>query len=274
MFLIAALNDLDIKMCDIGNAYLNAETRERVYFIAGPEWGSRAGMPVTIVRALYGLKSSGAEWKKSFASYIKHTLGYEPCVGSDDNVYLKAMKDKDGNRDYALKEPSSAPDMYLGADFAKFEIFDEETNTVINTWSMSADSHIKKALEVVQARMIRDNVRFKSKKTAESPFTSQDYRPELDTSERCNEDQVEFFQSLVGIARWLCKLGRVDVLTEPSLLSTCLANPRTGNLHQALHISSISRIITAPKLYLIQDMPTSPMTTCRENNKRTTRQCK
>ena len=30
MFLVAALNDLDIKMCDIGNAYMNAETRERV----------------------------------------------------------------------------------------------------------------------------------------------------------------------------------------------------------------------------------------------------
>ncbi len=287
MFLIAALNDLDIKMCDIGNSYLNAETRERVYFIAGPEWGSRAGMPVTIVRALYGLKSSGAEWKKSFASYIKHTLGYEPCVGSDDNVYLKAMKDKDGNeyysylvvyvddvlcihkdpdevlriinRDYALKEPPSAPDMYLGADFAKFEIFDEETNTVINTWSMSADSHIKKALEVVQARMIRDNVRFKSKKTAESPFTSQDYRPELDTSEPCNEDQVEFFQSLIGIARWLCELGRVDVLTETSLLSTCLANPRTGHLHQALHMfkylkdHNSSKIVFDPRYANITD---------------------
>lgn len=80
MFLIAALNDLDIKMCDIGNAYLNAETCERVYFIAGPEWGSKAGLPVTIVRALYGLKSSGAEWKKSFASYIKHTLGYDQMI--------------------------------------------------------------------------------------------------------------------------------------------------------------------------------------------------
>ena len=167
---IAVLNDLDIKMCDIGNAYLNAETRERVYFIAGPEWGSRAGLPVVIVRALYGLKSSGAEWKKSFTSYIKHTLGYEPCVGSDDNVYLKAMKDKDGNeyysylvvyvddvlcihkdpdqilklisRDYQLKEPPSAPDMYLGADLCRYEIFDEETDTIINAWAMAADSHI------------------------------------------------------------------------------------------------------------------------------------
>ena len=37
MFLIAALNDLDVKMCDIGNAYLNAETRERLWFAAGQE---------------------------------------------------------------------------------------------------------------------------------------------------------------------------------------------------------------------------------------------
>ena len=70
--------------------------------------------------------------------------------------------------------------MYLGAHFAKFEIFYGEMNTVINTWSMSADSHIKKALEVVQARMIRDNVRFKSRKTADSPSKSQDYSPEMD----------------------------------------------------------------------------------------------
>ena len=35
LFLVAALNDLDIKMCDIGNAYLNAETRERRWFTAG-----------------------------------------------------------------------------------------------------------------------------------------------------------------------------------------------------------------------------------------------
>lgn len=264
MFLVAALNDLNIKMCDIGNAYLNAETRERVYFIAGPEWGSKAGLPVVIVRALYGLKSSGAEWKKAFASYIKHTLGYEQCVGSDDNVYFKAMKDKDGNeyysylvvyvddvlcihknpdevlklinRDYQLKSPPSAPNMYLGADFAKYEIFDDETNSIINAWSMSADSHIKKALDVIEDRMSRDNVRFRSKKTAESPFSSQDYRPELDTSELCNDDQVEFFQSLIGILRWLCELGRLDILTETSLLSTCLANPRVGHLHQALHM--------------------------------------
>ena len=88
MFLIAALNDLGVKMRNIGNAYLNTETRERLWFRAGKEWGSRAGCEVIIVRALYGLKSSRAEWKKTFAIYIKNTLGYSPCIGADDNLYL------------------------------------------------------------------------------------------------------------------------------------------------------------------------------------------
>ena len=102
MFLVAALNDLNIKMCDIGNAYLNAETRERVWFRAGTEWGSsRAGCQVMIVRALYGLKTSGAEWKKTFAEYIKHTLAYDPCIRADDNIYLRAEKTGDGHKYYS-----------------------------------------------------------------------------------------------------------------------------------------------------------------------------
>ncbi len=38
-FLIAALNDLDIMTCDIGNAYLNANYREKIWFVAGRECG-------------------------------------------------------------------------------------------------------------------------------------------------------------------------------------------------------------------------------------------
>jgi hypothetical protein len=51
-FMLAALNDLDIMACDIGNAYLNAPCREKVWFVAGPEFGSRQGTIIRIVRAL------------------------------------------------------------------------------------------------------------------------------------------------------------------------------------------------------------------------------
>lgn len=67
-FLIAALNELDILAADISNAYINADAREKVYLIAGDEFGqSRKGLRVIIVKALYGLKTSGAAWQAHFA---------------------------------------------------------------------------------------------------------------------------------------------------------------------------------------------------------------
>ena len=70
---------------------------------------------------------------------------------------------------------------------------------------MSADSHVNKALEVVQDWLREDNVKFKgSNKTAEHPFSRQSYRPELDVTKECDEEQVQFYQSLVVIMRWLC----------------------------------------------------------------------
>jgi len=57
---------------DIGNAYINANVREKVYFIAGDEFGaSRKGKPVVIVKALYGLKTSGAAWRTLDGIYFK-----------------------------------------------------------------------------------------------------------------------------------------------------------------------------------------------------------
>jgi hypothetical protein len=68
--MIAALNDLDIMAGDIGNAYLNAETTEKVYMIAGPKFGKQAGKVIVIHRALYGLMSSGA----AFHAHLNNTL--------------------------------------------------------------------------------------------------------------------------------------------------------------------------------------------------------
>jgi hypothetical protein len=57
---IAALNDLSVLSCDIQNAYLTAKCREKIWTRAGPEFGSDQGKVMIIVRALYGLNSSGA----------------------------------------------------------------------------------------------------------------------------------------------------------------------------------------------------------------------
>jgi hypothetical protein len=59
-FLLAALNNLDVLARDIQNAYINAVTKEKIWFRGGDEMGSDKGRVIVIICALYGLKSSGA----------------------------------------------------------------------------------------------------------------------------------------------------------------------------------------------------------------------
>ena len=59
---LAELNDLEIMAGDVGNAYLEAKTRELIYVIAGPEFGELEGTILIINKALYGLKTSGARY--------------------------------------------------------------------------------------------------------------------------------------------------------------------------------------------------------------------
>ena len=85
MFLVAALNDLNVVMADIGNAYLNAKVREKIWSTADTEFREHNGAVVLIVQALYGFKSSGTARRAHFAQSLQD-LGYESCVGGDPNV--------------------------------------------------------------------------------------------------------------------------------------------------------------------------------------------
>ena len=58
--LLAELNNMELWSTDIGNAYLESYTKEKMVFIAGPKFGELQGHLLMIVKALYGLRSSGA----------------------------------------------------------------------------------------------------------------------------------------------------------------------------------------------------------------------
>jgi hypothetical protein len=64
---LAALNELDVKMADIENAYLTAPITEKVWTLLGPEFGGDAVKRALIVRALCGLKSAGAAFRHNLA---------------------------------------------------------------------------------------------------------------------------------------------------------------------------------------------------------------
>jgi shikimate kinase len=74
-FLLAALNNIDILVADIRNAYLQAPCREKIHTTAGPEFGpNQQGQTVVTVRALYGLKSSSATWHAQLSETLKLQL--------------------------------------------------------------------------------------------------------------------------------------------------------------------------------------------------------
>ena len=70
VFLLSSLNDLDIFSCDIGNTYLNAKFREKLWKESGTEFGTEKVMVMIISRALYGLKNSSAAWREKLAETV------------------------------------------------------------------------------------------------------------------------------------------------------------------------------------------------------------
>ena len=56
LLLAADLNDLDVIVEDLQNAFLSADNLEKHWIIAGPKFGAEQGKVFIVVRALYGLK--------------------------------------------------------------------------------------------------------------------------------------------------------------------------------------------------------------------------
>ena len=62
---------------NIGNAYLEAKTKEKVYFIVGPEFGPLQGHTLIIVKALYGLRTSGVHFHDKLVTTLMED-GWKP----------------------------------------------------------------------------------------------------------------------------------------------------------------------------------------------------
>ena len=89
---LAELNELEVWQTDVGNAYLEANTKEKVYVIAGPEFGDELeGHLFVIVKALYGLKSSGLRWHERFAAVLD-SMGFKPCIAEPD-IWMRDQGD-------------------------------------------------------------------------------------------------------------------------------------------------------------------------------------
>jgi hypothetical protein len=237
---LAELNGMETWATDIGNAYLEAKTSEKVYIEAGPEFGELEGHVLVIVKALYGLRSSGARWHDRFADCLRD-LGFQPCKAEPDiwmrkngdryeyiAVYVDdlglVVLDPQGFCDilkekYNFKLKGTGPiKFHLGMDFYR-----EDDGTLC----IAPRKYIEKMLatyEQLFGQAPRQNVT--------SPIEKGDH-PEMDDSELLDAGGVTKYQSLIGALQWVISIGRFDVMTAVVTLSGFRAAPREGHMERA-----------------------------------------
>ena len=235
---VAELNGMATKVADIGNAYLEAYTKEKVYIVASGIFGERAGHTLIIEKALYGLRSSGARFHDRLSDTLRD-LGYLPCKADPDVwlkdcgthyeyvcVYVDDLMVMAKNPDeffntlteihkYKLKGVGD-PAYHLGGDF-----FRDDDGTL--AWG--AKSYVEKMLRNYE-------VMFGSKpKMYGTPMENGDH-PELDVSALLEADGIAQYQSLIGALQWAITLGRFELLAGIASLSSFRVAPRVGHLER------------------------------------------
>ena len=65
---------------------------------------------------------------------------------------------------------------------------------------------------------------------------SKNHRPEIDISEELGAQEASYFQYLIVILRWMVELGRLDIYTETSMMSSHISFPRRRNLESLFHM--------------------------------------
>ena len=93
----------------------------------------------------------------------------------------------------------------------------------------------------------------------------QSYRPELDSSEELEGEDITYYQELMGILRWSMEIGRVDIHTEVSMLSAYQASPRRGYLSALYQIFAYLKQKPKLSLYFDPRLPNIDYTAFQDN---------
>ena len=88
---LAELNKLEQWGADIGNAYLEAYTDEKLCIVAGPELGELQGHLLSINKALYGTRSAGTRWHDRLFDVLSN-MGFQPSR-ADPDIWMRPSED-------------------------------------------------------------------------------------------------------------------------------------------------------------------------------------
>ena len=121
-----------------------------------------------------------------------------------------------------MKDQSvEGPDVYLGAEVKQFNIFESDKPGKIR-WSMSSSKYVAAPVKDVKTELENVGLGLPKRTTTQ---LSQGYRPELlDQTAELDAQQLNYYHGLVGVLRWICECGRVNILTPVSPMSRYLVS--------------------------------------------------
>jgi hypothetical protein len=250
----ATLNDIQVVACDFQNAYLTADCREKIYTIAGIEFGSEKGQILVVKKALYGLKSSRTAFR-ALLSEMLVGMSYT-STRADPDVYLRKAVKPGGFSYYEMvlcyvddilvisyapkattdelkltfklkDDKVEEPDMYLGARLQK------KVMNGICYWTITSNDYVNTAIKNLEERLAKVGAKLPTRYA--TPLSA-GARQEMDVSPELSAEGIQHYQECIGVLRWATEVGRVDILHEVSTLSSHMALPRIGHLHQVYHV--------------------------------------
>ena len=267
-FILAEMNDLLVCAGDVGNAFLYGKTKEKVFIVAGPEFGPElAGKRLIIDKSLYGLKTSAARFHEHLSVKLrkmgffpsradpdlwmrKHGNHYEYIARFVDDVIAFSKNPmvimEELKKTYIMKGVGK-PQYYLGGDVVDTsEDWHKEEIKV----AFSAETYIQNCLPKLAKLMNLETF-----KKANTPFDS-NYHPELDDSPFVSPEQISVYRSLIGSANWMITLGRFDIAFAISVMSRYSMAPREGHLEAMKRIFGYLRVYRTGRLLIdIHDAP-------------------
>ncbi|KAL7464783.1 hypothetical protein ACHAXS_005117 [Conticribra weissflogii] len=176
------------------------------------------------------MKACTRETEYGVEKYYSYILIYVDdilCIHDDPDSIMTQI-----DKYFPLKPDSvGEPDMYLGA---KLKLMQLENS--VWAWGLSPSKYVQEAIRNCK-KYVEENLPkfYKLTQIAPNPFPT-DYRLELDVLPKLPPEHASYYQSLMGIFRWIIELGRIDISTEVSMLSSYMALPRQGHLEAALHV--------------------------------------
>jgi hypothetical protein len=238
---IAMSQNLRIINGDITAAYLHATTKEKVYCIAGKEFEEDDGKVLTIHKALYGLRSSGAAFHDHLANSLRD-MGFHSSEG-DLDLWMKTV---DGRTDYIgiyvddYIIVAAEPEIYDKMIRARYIVGRSGPLTrfigcdVINGHDNKLYLSSKRYIAgIIKHAETNHNIIINE---ADTPGVI-DSHPEMDESPVLTAEMKREYQSLMGKLQWALTIGRIDITYEISSLSRFNANPRAN------HWTAVMRIL-------------------------------